>query len=99
MRKVAKHHIGVSKDTYNSVFIRDQGRCAICGDDRIENLHLHHIKTRSHRSLINDPNNCILLCSQHHRVVHEDMNYWVPILTGIIERRKKWLKEECSLKR
>lgn len=88
MRKVAKNHVGVSKHTYDTVFIRDHGRCAICGDDRVENLHLHHILTRNHKALINDPDNCIMLCSAHHRIVHEDMVYWEPILTRIVERRK-----------
>lgn len=88
MRKVAKNHVGVNKQTYDTVFIRDHGRCAICGDDRVENLHLHHILTRSHKALINDPDNCIMLCSAHHRIVHEDMVYWEPILTRIVERRK-----------
>lgn len=89
MRKVAKHHIGVSKATYNTVFERDGGRCALCFDDRAENLHLHHILTRAHKALINDPHNCIMLCSQHHRLVHQDMTYWQPILQGIVERREK----------
>lgn len=88
MRKVGKHHVGVSKKTYETVFIRDHGRCAICGDDRVELLHLHHIQTRSHKALINEPDNCIMLCALHHRIVHEDMNYWAPILKGIVERRK-----------
>lgn len=96
MRKVAKHHISVTKKTYDTVFVRDMGRCALCCDDRIENLHLHHIKTRSHKALINDPDNCIMLCSAHHRIVHQDMNYWEPILQGIVERRKKWQKDVCS---
>lgn len=88
MRQVAKNHIGVTKQTYQTVFTRDKGRCAICGDDRVENLHLHHIKTRSHKALINDPDNCIMLCSAHHRVVHLDMHYWEPILHQIVEGRK-----------
>ena len=99
MQKTAKHHIGVTPKTYHTVFIRDQGRCALCADDRVENLHLHHIKTRSHKALINDPDNCIMLCSQHHRIVHQDMTYWAPILTGIVERRKTWQNGECSQRR
>lgn len=99
MRKVSKHHIGVSKQTYEAVFIRDSGRCAICGDDRPENLHLHHIKTRNHRRLINDPDNCIMLCSAHHRIVHQNMTYWEPILQGIVERRKVWQNVGCSPRR
>lgn len=87
MRQVSKHRIGVSRKTYEAVFTRDQGRCAICGDDRQEMLHLHHIKTRSHKALINDPNNCIMLCAFHHRIVHQDMTYWAPILQRIVERR------------
>lgn len=96
MRQVSKHHVGVTKQTYDTVFARDSGRCVLCGDDRIENLHLHHIKTRSHKALINEPDNCIMLCSQHHRVVHQDMSYWEPILQGIVERRRGWQTRECS---
>ena len=98
MRKVSRHHIGVSKATYEAVFERDQGRCAICFDNRPENLHLHHILTRSHKALINEPDNCIMLCSAHHRLVHRDMAYWTPILKGMVERKKKWQKDECLQK-
>ena len=88
MRKVAKHHIGVTKETYQTVFLRDQGRCALCSEHRPEQLHLHHILTRHNKGKINDPNNCIMLCIQHHFIVHTDMKYWTPILQGIVERRK-----------
>ena len=70
-----------------NVFLRDKGRCALCGDDRVENLHLHHIKTRSHKALINDPDNCIMLCSEHHRLVHQNMRYWEPVLLTIVKEK------------
>ena len=48
--------------------------CSICKDDFILNeIHLHHIKTRKERpELIKDPNNLIAVCSTCHHMIHSN---------------------------
>lgn len=41
IKKVSNKRIIVSKETYNKVFKRDEGKCRLCGTSL--NLHLHHI--------------------------------------------------------
>ena len=41
IRKVSKHKIKVSEETYQKVYERDKGVCQLCGSN--QNLHLHHI--------------------------------------------------------
>lgn len=36
------------------------------------------------KNLIDDPNNCIMLCAKHHRLVHTDKKYWQPYLSTLI---------------
>lgn len=86
VQKKKKHHtkkrITVSKDTYNYVIERDKYCCRLCGSTNW--LALHHIKYRSERrDLINDVNNCIMLCEECHRKVHSNKKKWQPILLEI----------------
>lgn len=69
-----------TKETYNYVFKRDNGRCRICTSQ--VGLELHHIEGRG-RKKTNDANNCIMLCRICHRMVHENNKFW----------RKELLKE------
>lgn len=74
IKKVSKKRVAVSKKTYEEVYERCNGRCAICGT--IQNLHLHHIDGRG-KDKTDDPNNCIMLCQHCHlEVVHKNNKYW-----------------------
>ena len=61
IKKVSKKRITVSDNTYNQVYDRCNGRCALCYTSN--NLHYHHILYRSERKdLIDVPSNGIMLC-------------------------------------
>ena len=78
INKVSKSRIFVSKETYQVVYERDNGKCRLCGASDIQ---LHHIVYRSQdKSKINDVSNCIMLCGDCHRLVHSNKDKWQPIL-------------------
>ena len=78
INKVSKKRIFVKKEIYDEVFKRDKGKCRLCGNT---NIQLHHIIYRSeNKNLINEPNNCIMLCVSCHEKVHKNKHYWQPIL-------------------
>lgn len=78
IKKVSKKRVCVTKETYNIVLERDKGVCRLCGNNNIE---LHHIYYRSERKdLINDPDNCIMLCNKCHRLAHSNKKKYQPIL-------------------
>lgn len=55
---------------------------------RIRNLELHHILYRSEKKvLINDVDNCIMLCSDCHRLVHKNKKLWQPVLIKLNKKR------------
>lgn len=75
----------ITKDTYNYVIERDNYSCRLCGSTSF--LQLHHILYRSQRKdLINDVDNCIMLCSDCHRLVHSNKKKWQPILLDMKKR-------------
>lgn len=83
IKKVSKKRKSVSKTTYNEVYDRCKGICAICSTN--QNLHLHHIDGRG-KDLTNDPDNCIMLCNYCHlEVVHKNNKYWRPKLKELIK--------------
>lgn len=74
IKPVSKKRTTVSKKTYQEVYERCNGMCAICGTN--QNLHLHHIDGRG-KEKTDDPNNCIMLCNYCHlEVVHKNNKYW-----------------------
>lgn len=77
--------IKVKKETYEEVIERDNYTCRL-QDSTCEGwLELHHIVYRSEdKSKINDVNNCIMLCTKHHREVHSNKHYWQPKLKQMI---------------
>lgn len=82
INKVGKKRIFVKPEIYDQVFKRDKGKCRLCGTSY--NLHLHHIKYRSEsKNLINEPNNCIMLCDKCHKIVHSNKKKWQPILLNL----------------
>ena len=90
IKKVSKKRITVSKKTYNEVYERCNGVCAICGTN--QHLEYHHIYFRSERKdLIDDPNNGIMLCGEfanncHKGKAHKNKRYWQPILLKMINK-------------
>lgn len=87
IKKVSKKKIKVTNETYQKVFERDNGKCRLCG--AINQLQLHHIFYRSERKdLINEPNNCIMLCFKCHKKVHSNKHYWQPILLEKIKEKE-----------
>ena len=92
IKKVSKKRVTVSKETYNIVLERCNGRCAICGTTQC--LEYHHIYYRSERpDLIDDPDNGIMLCGEfanncHKGKAHKNKKHWQPILLEIIAQKK-----------
>ena len=87
IKPISKKRIFVSKKTYDEVFKRDNGCCRICGKNIVE---LHHVYYRSERKdLIDEPSNCILLCNEHHRLVHSNKKKYQPMLLKILQNQKE----------
>lgn len=83
IKKASKNKIIVKSDIYNQVIERDNYKCRLCGNT--QNLQLHHIVYRSeNKKLINEPNNCIMLCILCHKLVHSNKHYWQPKLKEMI---------------
>lgn len=89
INKVSKKKIAVTQETYKKVIERDNYKCRLSDINCNGALELHHIKYRSEaKNLINEPNNCIMLCNVHHRLVHSNKHYWQPKL---LEMNRKYL--------
>lgn len=83
IKKVSKKRIFVSEKTYEQVFDRDKGICRLCGNN---NIQLHHIIYRSERKhLIDEPNNCIMLCLSCHELVHSNKKEYQDRLKELID--------------
>ena len=85
----------VSDSTYQKVLARDNYKCRLCGNDNRYELVLHHIYYRSQRrDLIDEPDNCIMLCGNFsknkcHMKVHSNKKKYQPILLEIVKNTKK----------
>ena len=87
IKKVGKKRICVKKEIYQQVYERDKGKCKLQDETCEGNLQLHHIVYRSeNKNLINEPTNCIMLCTKHHKEVHNNKHYWQPILKEMINK-------------
>lgn len=86
IKKVSKKRLYVSSKTYNEVFVRDKGRCRLCGST--ENLHLHHILGRG-KDKTDNPKNCIMLCQNCHlNIVHANNKKYRSILLEMINNAR-----------
>ncbi len=86
IKKVSKNKIKVSHETYIKVFERDGGVCQFCGTN--QDIHAHHILYRSQRKdLIDEPINLILLCEEHHRLVHSNKKKYQPMLLEMMKNK------------
>jgi 5-methylcytosine-specific restriction endonuclease McrA len=87
IKKISKKRITVSKETYNKVLKRDKEKCRLLDGTCQGGLELHHIIYRSeNKKLIDEADNCIMLCTKHHKQVHSNKHYWQPILKEMINR-------------
>jgi 2-polyprenyl-3-methyl-5-hydroxy-6-metoxy-1,4-benzoquinol methylase len=87
IKKISKKRITVSKETYNKVLKRDKEKCRLLDGTCQGGLELHHIIYRSeNKKLIDEADNCIMLCTKHHKQVHSNKHYWQPILKNIIKK-------------
>lgn len=85
IKKVGKKKIVVKKEIYDEVYKRDNGKCRLKDCTCNGGLELHHVRYRSEaKDLINEPTNCIMLCTKHHKEVHSNKHYWQPILKEMI---------------
>lgn len=84
IKKKSTHRKVVSDTTYHLVLDRDI-ECRLKDENCNGRLELHHIVYRSEDvNLINEPSNCIMLCSYHHKLVHSNKHKYQPILKKII---------------
>jgi 5-methylcytosine-specific restriction endonuclease McrA len=82
-RKTSK----VPGGTRNKVFERFKHMCAYCGRSGTS-LQVHHIKYRS-EGVDHSFDNLILLCQEHHEMVHSDKKKWQPLLKEFISEVSK----------
>lgn len=77
IKKVSKKRVFVKEEIYQQVYERDKGKCQLQDETCEGNLQLHHIVYKSeNKNLINEPTNCIMLCTKHHKEVHSNKHYW-----------------------
>lgn len=90
IKKVSKKRVFVKKEIYDIVYKRDK-QCRLKDKSCQGGLELHHIIYRSeNKNLINEPTNCIMLCTKHHKEVHSNKHYWQPRLKKIIGKEDKY---------
>lgn len=83
---VRKKRIIVTDNTYKETYNICDGKCALCNST---NVVLHHIEYRSKgKEFINDISNCIMLCTEHHLLVHSNKHKWQKILKDIRKELK-----------
>lgn len=92
--KTPENNKKVSDSTYTKVLTRDNYKCRLCGNDKVNELELHHILYRSQRKdLIDEPSNCIMLCGNFsknkcHMKVHSNKKKYQPMLLELINKDK-----------
>lgn len=72
--------VDVSESARAAIRQRDRS-CRFCG--ATYGLHVHHIVYRSQGGH-DDPSNLILLCNEHHSLVHSNKKKWKPVLHAYI---------------
>ena len=83
----------IPKAVRDEVFKRFKHKCAYCGRSH-GLLAPHHIKYRS-EGVDHSLGNLVLLCQEHHAMVHADKKKWQPILMDYIFRIEQ--RERVSL--
>lgn len=86
IKKVSKSREFVTHDTYQQTYLRDKGKCRLCGSK--DDLHLHHINGRG-KDKTNNVDNCVILCKKCHLdKVHKNNKYYRPYLNELIRGEK-----------
>lgn len=94
IKKVSNKRKFVKDETYKKVFDRDKG-CRLFDKTCEGRLELHHIRYRSERQdLINDIDNCIILCIKHHKLVHSNKRLYQPQLLEQVNSGKRIILKE-----
>ena len=89
IKKVSKNRVFVKKEVYDEVYKRDKGKCRLLDCTCKGGLELHHIVYRSEdKNLINNVDNCIMLCNKHHKEVHSNKHFWQQKLKEMIKNGK-----------
>lgn len=68
--------------TRELIYVRDRRSCRFCKRSNVA-LHIHHINYRS-EGVDHQSHNLILLCQEHHDLMHSNKKKWKPILLGWI---------------
>jgi hypothetical protein len=88
IKKKSNKRITVTEETYNKVMQRDNYKCVMLNYECKGKIELHHVRYRSERKdLINEPNNCVCLCTFHHKLVHSNKKKYQPILLKMLENK------------
>lgn len=66
----------------DAVRARDGHRCRYCGKGS-GRLEIHHINYRSQGGR-DEETNLILLCDEHHRLMHSNKRHWQPVLKMVM---------------
>jgi hypothetical protein len=64
------------------VYLRDKARCRFCGTPAAT---VHHVLYRSQGGT-HVEENLIVLCQEHHDLMHSNKKYWQPILLDLMRR-------------
>lgn len=88
-----KSDLDIPDDIRTEVLLRDNGRCRVCGD----RYHLapHHIKYRS-EGIDHSPENLIMLCGEHHQLVHSNKRIYQPVLKEYVLKLDESLKDALT---
>lgn len=72
----------IPPEVRKAVRLRDKGQCRFCATTR--GTQCHHIRYRSEGGP-HVEENLILLCAEHHAVVHGSKRYWQPLLLAFLD--------------
>jgi 5-methylcytosine-specific restriction endonuclease McrA len=79
-----KHRVGdPSPSRREEIYKRDGNVCRLCGKQGF-GMGVHHIRYRSESGCTNDPWNLVLLCEEHHKLMHSSKDSWQPVLLAMM---------------
>jgi 5-methylcytosine-specific restriction endonuclease McrA len=84
---------GIRSELRMRILHRDDNECALCGDNTLEKLQVHHILPVSEGGG-NEGVNLITLCGSDHNMVHLDMYKYSNILLNKANRRENEFRKQ-----